>query len=257
MAKLTDGLIYTRPPIIEAVIGITFAQPIKESVLATADRRFAKHYPAHQDNNHVNIKLNTVIGTHKALAHSAEQELITGHRRMSTNMDEIAVLLPDSLLVSQLAPYHGWDAFVARFKRDLALYKRPGTFREISRVGVRYINRIDIPASGNLVEHEPYLNLYPRVPDQLGPLLGYAMQSTFNLGDTGCQVTINSGPVASPTLGHASFVVDIDIYTTTQLPKKDAEIFALLHQIRVEKNRIFEACVTQRARAEIFGYVNS
>lgn len=249
---------YPRPPILEAVIGITFAQPIKDSVVATADRRFAKHYPLHLDLNNVslNVNLDALDGSNTVTA-PTKHEVVRGHRRTNQSMDEIAVLLPDTLAVSQLAPYRGWEEFVVRFKRDLAMYKRPGAFREISRIGMRYINRIDIPISGNMVEHEQYLNLYPRVPDALGAIVGYTMRTTFTLENIGCQATLNTAPVASPTLGHASFLVDIDVYKSTNLPMNDQDVYSLLRQMRDEKNRIFEACVTERAREEIFRHANT
>lgn len=246
---------YSRPPILEAVIGITFAESVKDSVLATVDRRFSKHYPAHQPVNNVSLafKVDASVGATTA---ATEQEVVHGHRRMVPNMDELAVLLPDSLTVAQLSPYRGWGAFMDRFKRDWSLYKRPGKFRKISRIGVRFINRVDIPASGDVVEHEQYLNLYPRVPDALGPIVGYTMQSTFQLENIGCIATIRSATAPSPTLGHASFLVDIDVYAPTSPPMNEEGVFALLDQIRIEKNRIFEACITQRAREELFKHAD-
>lgn len=248
---------YARPPIIEAVIGITFSQPIKESALATSDRRFSKHYPAHQGNELTNLLVNRFVGADSRPVNSVHEQSVIGHRRMSSAMDEVAVLMPDSLTVSQLAPYRGWEAFVARFKRDMAMYKRPGTAREISRIGMRYINRVDIAASGNVVEHEQYLNLYPRVPPELGLIVGYNMQTAFHLENIGCNATLNTAPVPSPTLGHASFILDIDVYKASNLPMNDAGVISLLGQMRVEKNRIFEACITQQARKQIFGIENA
>ena len=248
---------YPRPPILEAVIGITFEQPLKEAALATADRRFEKIYASHQDNAHLNLRMNTFMGANNLPVIDTQGQRVAGHRRMSPGNDEVAVLMPDSLTVSQLAPYHGWAAFMARFKRDLHLYKRPGVHRAISRVGLRYINRIDVQITGNVVELENYLNLYPRVPDAMGPIAAYAMQTTFALENIGCIATLNSTPVPSPTLHHTSFMMDIDVYKSSELPVGDDALFALLEQMRAEKNRIFEACITQRAREELFGHAQS
>ena len=248
---------YPRPPILEAVIGITFEQTLKDSALATADRRFEKDYALHQENVNVNLRMNTSMGADNLPVIDTQRQSVKGHRRMNPGNDEVAVLMPDSLTVSQLAPYHGWEAFMARFRRDFPLYKRPGVHRVISRVGMRYINRIDIEITGNVVEHERYLNLYPRVPDALGPIAAYAMQTTFALENIGCLAALNSTPVASPTLRHVSFIVDIDVYKSSNLPVGDAALFDLLEQMRVEKNRIFEVCITQRAREEIFGHAQN
>jgi len=248
--------IYLRPPIIEAIIGINFADAVKESILATADRRFAKHYPVHKENSHVNVVITANAGANALVPSGMQEQRITGHKRMSDSMDEIVVLMPNAILLSHLAPYKGWDHILERMKRDWAMYKRPGTYRPIARVGLRYINRVDIVVTGNLVEHELYLNLYPRVPDELGPIVAYMMQTTFHLEKINAQATITTTPVESPTLGHASFIVDIDVYKTADLPMNDKGLMELLQNMRSEKNRIFEACITQRARQEIFDHAN-
>lgn len=248
---------YSRAPIVEAVVGIVFAQAVTEKALAAIDRRFGKHYPEHQDNVTFSIAFNQSMGPVTHLVNSVHQEAIKGHKRTNAAMDEVALLMPDAFAVSQLAPYPGWAAFGARVQRDWALYKRSGTYRAISRIGMRYINRIDIAITGPVVEHEQYMDLYPRVPDALGAIVGYSMQTVFKLESIGGQATLNTAAVPSPILGHASFLVDIDVYKTTNLPMNDADVFSLLEQMRLEKNRIFEACVTQRAREEIFGYANT
>ena len=239
---------------LEAVIGITFSQPITDVALATIDRRLSKHYLVHNDNEHLDLLMSTTVGADRRPVVGAQGHTTRGHRRTNLGMDEIAVLMPDSLTVSQLAPYQGWDVYFDRFKRDFTAHKRTNTRRAISRVGVRYINRVDIPAIGNIVEHEQFVDIYPRVPDALGPMVGFSMQAQFALQSIGGHTNVNTMPVQPVTLGHASFLVDIDVYKTITTPMADDALYALLQQMRVEKNRIFEACVTQRAREELFGY---
>ena len=253
MNKVTS-VKYSRPPVLEAVIGITFARPIADATLATIDRRLGKNYPIHTDNQLVNLHMSTSMGANNRPVVDAKEHTVCGHRRTNQSMDEIAVLMPDSLTVSQLAPYSGWESFFDRFKRDFTALKRPNTSRSISRVGMRYINRVDIPASGNVVEHEQFVDMYPHVPEALGPMVGFSMQAQFALESISGHTIINSMPVQSVKLGHASFLVDIDVYRTVSTPMNDDSLFALLVQMRIEKNRIFEACVTQRAREELFGY---
>lgn len=250
--------VYARPPILEAVIGITFAQPLSDKTLAIADRRIGKNYSAHEDLNNTSLSVSLNMGENRKLvASSTEGTTMLGHKRMSNSMDELAILMPDSITVSQLAPYQGWGAFMVRFKRDFHDYMGRQKSRQISRVGVRFINRIDIAVSGEIVEHEQYMNFHPRVPDTLGPIVGYGMQVSFSIEKIDGQVTLRTSPVASPTLGKASFMLDIDVYKTSNLPMNEAALYELLEDMRVEKNRVFEECITERARQEIFGHANS
>lgn len=247
--------VYVRPPVVEAVIGINFAQPITDAALATIDRRLSKHYLMHSDNDQMDLEMSTTIGADNRPVVGAQGRTTRGHRRTNPSMDEIVILMPDSLTVAQLAPYVGWEAYFSRFQRDFAAHRKNGIHRLISRVGMRYINRVDIPTTGNVVEHEQFINVYPHVPDVLGAMVGFSMQVNFFLESIGCQTNISTMPVAPVTLGHASFLVDIDIYKSITNPITDDALYGLLREMRREKNRIFEACVTERAREELFGYV--
>ena len=164
-------------------------------------------------------------------------------------MTELIIIFPKSIVVSQLAPYPGWDTFFERFVRDWKLLKRVLDFQTIQRLGVRYINRIDIPCNTPTIEHEEYLNIYPKVTDKFGSLAEYAVQAKVFMQDLECMLTINSAVVPAPILNHASFVVDQDIAREINVPQKDDDIFALIEKIRVRKNEVFESCVTDRARA--------
>jgi uncharacterized protein (TIGR04255 family) len=247
---------YARPPVVEAVVGITFTDTVTDAALATIDRRFGKHYSAHQPADNISFVLDTVIQNGKSISHNAQKSVVCGHRRSTLEMDEVAILQPNSITVAQLAPYKGWDKLIERVARDLSLYRKSSKYREIQRIGVRYINRIDLPAEGNVIEQEKYLNVYPQVPDGLGPMLGYSMEASFSLDEIGCVATLRTMPVPSPTLGHASFVIDLDVFSATNVPQNDKAVMELLDNIRTEKNRIFELSVKQLARDNIFGYLN-
>lgn len=249
-AQIGQANIYSRPPIVEAVIGINFSKPITDAALATIDRRFGKHYAIHTDN----LLMSATIGIDNRSVVDAQGRTTRGHRRTNLEMDEIAVLMPDSLTVSQLAPYHGWDAYFSRFKRDFTAHNKPNKRHTISRVGMRYINRIDIPATGDVVEHEQFVDIYPHIPDALGPMVGFSMRIQFDLESIGGHANVGTMPVQPVTLGHASFLVDIDVSKSITSPMTDDALYSLLQQMRLEKNRIFETCVTQRAREELFVY---
>lgn len=242
---------YKYPPVTEAVIGVNFADDLSKTQLKSASDKLAKNYPIHQQlqNISVNLDLSPQAGKNrKTITEIAE----LGHRRSSQDMTEIALALPNSLVVSQLAPYPSWATFSNRFKRDWKLMKKTLGYREIKRIGVRYINRIDIPATDQLVHNEKFLNVFPQVPEILGPLMAGAVQTTSYFEDIKCTLTLNSGVVASPILNHISFLLDLDVSRELDVPQSDTDIFELLETMRVKKNEVFEACISQRARDEIF-----
>lgn len=241
---------YNYPPVTEAVIGINFAEKLSKALLQSVSDSLSKNYPIHQPLQNINVKLD--------LSHLADKdpknftEVTEVHRRSSQDMTELALALPNSFVVSQLAPYPSWAIFSKRFMRDWKHVKRTLGYREINRIGVRYINRIDIPTTGSLVHHGQYLNVFPQVPEMLSPLTAWAAQTTSYFQDINCKLTLNSGVVESPILNHRSFLLDLDIAREFDVPQNDKNIFALLEAMRLKKNQVFEACISQRARDEIF-----
>lgn len=54
----------------------------------------------------------------------------------------------DTLTVSVLKPYEGWTRFKPRIERALAAYRKVAEPKNITRIGVRYINRIIVDSKG-------------------------------------------------------------------------------------------------------------
>jgi uncharacterized protein (TIGR04255 family) len=242
---------YRRPPITEAVIEVRFADEASPAQLERIMSGFASSYPHQQMQRNVGFAVAVPPELSEQPRAQFNQQI--GYRRSSTDLTEILLVWPAIFVVSQLAPYPGWETFIARFARDWTDWKRFAGYRRIVRIGVRYINRIDIPmetASGVLEETE-YLKVFPKLPDGLGPMTAFGVQAIVPLVDIGCNLTINSGAVPSPLLNHCSFILDIDIAKEESAAQKDDEVAALLNQVRVRKNEIFEACITDRAR-ELF-----
>lgn len=238
---------YARPPITEAVIGVNVATPLESKALDKANGRFLKHYPQHQSVQNVSFK----VALNAEGQANADGTVEKGYKRFNADVNELLVLWHSAFIVSQLAPYPGWDIFFARFVRDWKIWKRAVGFQSISRIGVRFINRIDIPIFDNTVKHETYLNIYPKLPDTLENIGPYAVQAVVPLNDIQCNLTLNSASVPSPILEHGSFLLDLDIAKDTGLPQKDNDIFDLLNKIREKKNEVFESCVSDNAR-ELF-----
>jgi uncharacterized protein (TIGR04255 family) len=236
---------YTRPPITEAVIGINFEAPLDEKELEKGNSKFLKQYPRHQLLQNVSLK---VAVNQEGHANADGTRIAKGHRRTNDDVNELLVLRHSEFIVSQLAPYPGWDSFAKRFVRDWKIWKRLVGYRAISRVGVRFINRLDIPLKEGGIEHEKYLKVFPALPDIVPVVQAYAIQAQAPLDDIKSTLIINSAIVPAPILGHGSFLLDLDIGRTLDVPQSDEDMFDLLNQFRTKKNEVFEACISNHAR---------
>jgi uncharacterized protein (TIGR04255 family) len=238
---------YRRAPITEAVIEIRYAEPAGTDLLAKVCADFKTTYPF----QHPLVNYDVTVGLPPPNVRGEAVTQInqaTGHRLSSMDQAEILLVWPLTFVVSQLAPYPGWDVFFGRFERDWNTWKRAVGYRKITRIGVRFVNRIDIPQVDRVFEETDYLRVYAKLPESFGPVTGYGVQAQFPPDDEGCRLTLNSGLVPSPLVGYGSVLLDMDIAREITPPQNDEDIFVLLDKIRTKKNAAFEACITDQAR---------
>jgi uncharacterized protein (TIGR04255 family) len=236
---------YKRAPIVEAVIEIRFEQPLSRDEVDKLLTRFKPDYAFSDPYASIGVAVD-VAGRRADF-----QEHSSGYRLASADRADVLLVTMAHMSCSRLAPYLGWDTLRARAHGHWATWKRTIGYRKIQRIGVRYINRIDIPAAAEQTVRIPtYLRVYPEIGG-MKILAGYAMQLSGPLGEDSCGLVIHSSLLPSPLVDHLSIILDVDISRESDVPQKDDEIWALIDRIRVQKNHIFEASVTERAR-ELF-----
>jgi len=235
---------YKRPPITEAVIEFRPKQPLDIRLISKAEAKFRKNYPLSQNFSTMGVRVNPAMQSA-----DVHQEYV-GHRLCTNDQTDILTITTASFAVARLAPYPGWDVFRKRAEEDWHQWKSIVGSHQLNRIGIRYINRIDIPVEPTKkIDLDEYLKCFPELPnDSFKALTHYAMQLVLPLEDN-CQAIINTGSVPAPLLNHASFILDFDISREINLPQRDDEIWNLIDKIREYKNYIFEQCITDKARA--------
>ncbi len=240
---------YSKPPVTEAVVEFRHSKKIDQADLAKANKRFSRLYPDGSETNqlHVEISANASGKATSSLSPTGKV-----YRRASDNEHNVLLLTPHSLAVAQTPPYPGWDVFFERVQRDWAIWRKAIGQRDLSRLGVRYINRIDIPSTGPTLRPNEYLAVFIDSPEELGPTVTYALTCSFLLPKINANLTINSGIVNPPPVpGHVSILLDLDIGREVELPNTEEDMVTLLQGIRDEKNRVFELLVTNQLRGLI------
>ena len=125
---------------------------------------------------------------------------------------------------------------------------------KIKRIGVRYINRIDIPfKKGNKIDVEDYLTIFPKYPEPqlLTSFSKYTMQIIGPFSIEGFYLIINTNVVKSPLIDHFSIVLDLDLSPQGDMPQRNDKVWEMINQMREYKNNAFEMCITDKAR-ELF-----
>jgi uncharacterized protein (TIGR04255 family) len=245
---------YSNAPIVEAIIDfrVTQAQDFSIGDLAAIQDAVRDRYPNRRPmySGQANI----------SVGESARVETLhehTGFRFADQDERHILQARVDGFAFSVLAPYDRWETFRDEARRLWNLYKSITKAESVTRVAVRYINRIDIPTTGVLtIELEDYLKTYPETsPDWPHEnLLTFFMQLQLWQGDLECMLVINEATAQPPNQETTSILLDFDLFREEyESPwlADDAAVWEFLEKLHDRKNEVFEASITEETRGLI------
>ncbi len=179
---------------------------------------------------------------------------VSGLRYTAPDADKVIAVNPWSYSMNVLPPYMGWQALLDAFWTHHATWREITGKRALGRIGVRYVNRFDIPIeNGRPIELGDYLSFTTTEPPLLDePVRGIHMQVNGGIKADNLRVNLSTTTVESPVIGHASVTLDIDLYRDgVDVPQSDADIEAYLDVIRRRRTDIFEQCITDEMRRVI------
>lgn len=241
-------LSYPRPPITEAVLQLNFANRLNR---ADIEKAAAALGPGYQKVDELNLQF--IVTPTGSLAPTSEP---AGIRLTDPVLQQVVIIYADSLTVSRLAPYPGWDAFYKAGSEVFSRVRKKMGYRQIVRAAVRYVNRIDIPhgPGNNPPTIGDYLNVHYSGPAILGMGMpsAYMMQADFSLASEWAKVVVRVSTTDPALIRHSSVVLDLDVFCDHGIPQQEAELEKLFSKMRDLKNSVFTDCVTPAAE-QLFG----
>jgi uncharacterized protein (TIGR04255 family) len=120
----------------------------------------------------------------------------------------------------------------------------------ISRVATRFINRLRLPMQPG--EHfQEFLSKPPDVPDDLPQgVMAFDQRMVILNPELGCRANVTLSLAEGPApADHVPVVLDIDVYSLVEIAADSDDVWNLLARLRVFKNEIFFASLTERAVA--------
>lgn len=236
---------YSRPPAIEAVVEFRTASDVSLQKLTKTNTRLRKHYSRSEELIELSARGVAGAGAPTITQHKAGFVLTTD------DGTDVIQLRRRSLIVSRRAPYSGWDYFEERISVALKAWHTAAERPTLDRIGVRYINRLDIPLDNpnQEVEEDAYLNVGLRpLPFEHQPFRGMQLRVEAPLPGGTYGFTLQSAIVESPLISHGGILLDIDVYSMVAGPLSDNDIWTRIREMRTWKNTIFEAAITDRTR---------
>ncbi|HYM10161.1 MAG TPA: TIGR04255 family protein [Bryobacterales bacterium] len=236
---------YSRAPITEAVIDLRVELPADVGLpdLAALHGRVKDRYPKRREQFEVTGEF--AVGEIPQAKASRAQ---VGYAFVSTDEKQIVVVRPNAFIFSRLAPYDRWEALRDEARRLWDEYKLALHPVHISRVGVRYINKIDIPAGGAGVDLKHYFRTYPEIAPELPQqMTNYFMRLEVAQREPEGMVVIHQANVPPPAANTVSILLDIDVSVADVKLDEDVA-WERVEKLRHSKNRVFESCITDRVR---------
>lgn len=238
--------IYKNPPIAEALCDFRFVpgQPWDWTIPGLIYAEVKQEFPAKSQVNPFQIEVSA--GTQEA----SVQNVVSNVDRMQfLRQDEGALIQvgPDLMSVHHLKPYSDWETFKQMIARSLNVYRRVAEPQGIYRIGLRYINRLEI--SEQRVEIEDYLLAVPTVPSKVPQLFGgWSQRVEIPFEHANGMLLLQSGSIREEGQKGLIFLLDLDFVTLQpELVKLDSAM-EWIERAHEQIENTFEECITPVTR---------
>lgn len=237
---------YSSPPIFECVMELRFQDAPRSRFVERAARRIEGYYDHSHTDRLVNFEVTIVEGSVET--NSTEPSPLI--KLSSNDQTDTCTLSIDKIYWTGLAPYKGWNEFVGRIERDLAALTKDVGQRALSRIGLRYRNRIDVPIEQptQICRYEDFLEVKINLPDLLDPTSGFEWRLSKEFPELKLAAVIMSSVMQPVIPFMGAFLLDIDIFAHNDVRFDRTYISEILAKMRNLKNEIFESSITDVAR---------
>jgi uncharacterized protein (TIGR04255 family) len=152
---------YKRPPLLEAVCEIRFepSQAWDWTLPGLLYDKIRTDFPEKKLRNSVELSFGSQQAAQQFKGAVSQMQFLA---QDGSRMVQVG---PDVLSVHVTANYPGWELFLPMIVSVSGTYRQISAPRAINRIGLRYVNRLPIPAGP--IEITDYLNFYPRIPETI------------------------------------------------------------------------------------------
>jgi uncharacterized protein (TIGR04255 family) len=241
--------IYKTPPIDDAVCEFRFAQPPEGRDITLLGRLYESlksEYPNPPKNQTTtDVELSTQPGQ-QTLKLGDSVPLV---RLVGKTQSQLLTFGTRSLAVNSLRPYEGWESFRHRISHALGTYWDIFDPIGVTRIGIRYINRIRLPEDLQAgVRLERYFNYFVHHPIGLPETVAtFIVRTEYSYPD-GIRLALTHGPIPSESSAF-EMLLDLDVFIHYSRPHSRNGLLEVLDRLRTIEREAFEVCITDDTRA--------
>lgn len=244
---------FPNPPITEAVLELRAQLPegIDLETLEKFVESVSEDYPEKRIRTKVEARLQLDQHTKDVLAEGSGSP--DGFLLTSRDSLQVVQARLDGYAFSRLKPYQGWASFRTEALRLWESYRSIANPEKITRIALRYINRIDIPMSETGVDFKEYFLTGPEIAtgisqDIMNFFMRVAIPDEKKRGIAIITETVDTNAL-TPT--NFPLVFDVDAFKEGAFEPDSDKILEALDMLRSLKNEIFALTFTDKAK-ELF-----
>lgn len=183
--------------------------------------------------------------------HIEMSQRIQFHSRDETRLIQLG---PDLLVINVLPPYPRWEKFRELILSTLDKYKAVAKPQGFKRVGLRYINKINIEKE--TIKLEDYFEIYPHIPQELPQVHGpFHIRVEFPFENNRDRLLLTIATAMPERPNTISIILDLDyvLFGVGQIGLD--KIDGWLDGAHFQLNAAYKACLTTECK-KIMGINN-
>ncbi len=236
---------FDNPPISEALIDIRVALPKEVTLeqLAVFQEDIKVTFPIRKEKYSGTFQIKTGAAPEVA----ATSNRLDGFLFHSNDNKKIVQARLDGFTFNKLRPYSDWETFSGEARLLWEHYRSIAKPTNVLRVGLRYINRIELPLP--FIDFKEYVLTIPDIaPGMPNGLSGFFMQLAIPNNEINAHANIIETMENKFDKGTLPFILDIDVFRDIILDPLSQEIWNIFDQLRGFKNQIFLSSLTDKTK---------
>lgn len=181
----------------------------------------------------------------------SDQSGLDGYLFKSEQGKKIVQARLDGFTFNKLKPYESWSAFSDEAKEHWNKFVFLAKPKAITRIALRYINRIEVPCESSAIDLEKYLHTYPVVPTSAGcAVSNFLMRLILKNKRIGAQA-ITHLTVEEIKDNMLPIILDIDAFMESPIGLNNENLWEKMSSLRDFKNSVFFESITETTK-ELF-----
>jgi len=229
-------------PIREALIDFRVRAEAEPSVLEECTKAFAAEYPKRLELHRGQFGFSFNEGNVTPLP---ANRALWGYRVDSADGRQVAQFRVDGFTFSRLPKYETFDRMREEARQLWERYSACLRPEAITRVAVRYINVMELPAGGFPLTE--FLTAPPALPAALPQALtSFLKRVVFQDPETTASVILTQAFEGAAGDGRYPVTLDIDAFKDREFEVNDVGVWDYLEELRNLKNYVFFESITER-----------